>query len=246
MNIAPCEARTSEAVLTDLFDALYALDHLDLPPTSRKTVQIISARRLSRQIEALCPRHFGHGERTATYALALADRIGFDRTTRHDLHLASLLHDIGLLTLPQELISSEGPLDGQTYALFQSHPRIGAELLQPFRFLQPAGVLIAHHHERWDGAGYPYGLKGPFTPLGSRILAIADVFDASLKHHKDRSTEDPSSTIRLLQITAGSQFDPVLLDEFCSLLRTCNAPGGSAMGVPLDVSTTFPIYEVTP
>jgi len=90
-------------------------------------------------------------------------------------------------------------------------------LLEPFSFLREATVMIAHHHERWDGSGYPYGFRGEFIPLGARILAVADAFDAiQVPHVYDRSLRDRIA-LRILQVAAGTQFDPVVVDILAEL-----------------------------
>lgn len=160
----------------------------------------------------------GHGDRTANYAAALGNAVGLARADLIHLHYAALLHDLGKLVLPDEILEKEGPLTAEEYALVQSHPRAGAELLAPVRSLRTPAVLIARHHERWDGAGYPYGLRGPLIPRGSRILAVADTFDALTSNRPYRPARDPDSALCLLQAVAGSQLDPDLVKVFVGLI----------------------------
>lgn len=192
---------------------LSALNALQLPHESLEAVRVLQLRRLARQIETVVPGHFGHGERTAHYALLLAERLGLTKEQRLELHYAALLHDIGLLMMPEYLLGTTAPHTLNDYALIQSHPREGAALLSPYPFLQEPARLIAHHHERWDGAGYPYGLRGVYIPAGSRILALADVFDTIAS----RSTSWQTA-LRALHASAGSQFDPELCATFCNVL----------------------------
>ena len=135
----------------------------------------------------------------------------------NDLCLASLLHDIGVLTLPEHILQEDGPLSDEDYALVQSHARAGAELLAPIPVLRRAALWIAHHHERWDGFGYPYGVRGEFIPLGARILAIADTFDALTSPQPYRPAFDQDAAARLLRELAGSQLDPYLVSTFLDL-----------------------------
>lgn len=193
---------------------LAALDSLQVPERSLQIVRLIQIRRLGRRIEASLPKHWGHGERTAHYALPLAQALGFTEEQLIDLHYAALLHDIGLLTLPGRLLGDAAPLTLDEYALVQSHPRAGAALLNAYRFLSESARLIAHHHERWDGAGYPYGLRGDYIPLAARILAIADVFDALTTR-----SNSLHSALRTLRASAGSQLDPALVRTFCELVH---------------------------
>ena len=90
-------------------------------------------------------------------------------------------------------------------------------MLEPFLFLQEASILIAHHHERWDGSGYPYGIRGAFIPLGARILAIADTFDAIRIPNVSENDRRNLIALRMIRITSGTQFDPALVEALCTL-----------------------------
>ena len=133
----------------------------------------------------------------------------------YHLGLAALLHDIGLLALPGKPPPHAGYLDdGESYTALQCHPRAGAQWLEPFRFLGHASVIIAHHHERWDGSGYPYGIRGTFIPAEARVLSIADAFDSiQVPGVIDQKTR-ARVAYRILAVAAGTQFDPRLV-EIC-------------------------------
>ncbi len=224
-------------------DQLHALDHLRLPAQTLTDVRGVWIRRVVRRIESLLPHHKGHGERTAVYALALGQALDLSQDELRDLHFAALLHDIGLLTIPADILSKVGPLTGDEYATLQSHPRAGAELLEPIRFLREAALLIAHHHERWDGFGYPYGLRGQFIPLGSRILAVADTFDMPANWGPAIEVSDHESTLAHLQIVAGSQLDPDLVVTFLRLapaLRLYSSPGWGRAPHPFGRGASVP------
>jgi putative nucleotidyltransferase with HDIG domain len=192
---------------------LAAIDSLRLSDESLHQVRLIQLRRLARQIEAPFPQHVGHGVRTAYYALRLAGAIGLAKKQLTDLHYAALLHDIGLLALPAGLLDKATPLTLDEYALIQSHPRKGAAMLSHYPFLSESARWIAHHHERWDGAGYPFGLRGIDIPLSARILAIADAFDAIAGR-----SQSLDMARRSLCASSGTQFDPALLETFSVLL----------------------------
>lgn len=201
-------------LIQDLARQLSALNALQLSSESLEAVRVLQLRRLARQIETIIPGHFGHGERTAHYALLLGNRLGLTRDQCLDLHYSALLHDIGLLMMPEHLLDTTTPHTLNDYALIQSHPREGAALLNSYPFLREAARLIAHHHERWDGAGYPYGLRGEYIPGAARILAIADVFDSIAGR-----TPSWDSALRTLRAWAGSQLDPSFCLTFIELLR---------------------------
>lgn len=190
---------------------LCKVDGLHLPIASRREVESILVRQVSDQLDRALPCQSGHGRRTATTALRIGRAVGLSAGQLHDLELAALLHDIGLLMLPANLIKFHDHLKPESYIAVQNHSRLGAALLEPFSFLRQASIFIAHHHERWDGSGYPYGVRGEFIPVGSRILAIADAYDAI----KVPKVSDPMVrnliALRILRVASGTQFDPRLV-----------------------------------
>jgi HD-GYP domain-containing protein (c-di-GMP phosphodiesterase class II) len=192
---------------------LRKIDRLRLPLASRRDVESILVRHVGKEIDRALPWQSGHGRRTAAISLSIGQSIGLTTGELHDLKLAALLHDIGLLMLPQELISGGNTLDSESYVAVQNHPRLGASLLEPFFFLREASILIAHHHERWDGSGYPYGIRGTFIPLGSRILAIADAYDAIKVPDADDTVRNQVA-LRILLVASKTQFDPALIEVF--------------------------------
>jgi len=116
------------------------------------------------------------------------------------------------LRLPVHLSGGKYPLESEDYVALQNHSRLGAALLEPFSFLKEASILIVHHHERWDGSGYPYGIRGQFIPLGSRILSIADTFDAIRIPEVSNRAVRNRIALRILRVAAGTQLDPELVD----------------------------------
>ena len=192
---------------------LRKIDRLRLPLASRRDVESILVRQVGKEIDRALPWQSGHGLRTAAISLSIGQAIGLTIGELHDLKLAALLHDIGLLMLPQELIIGGNILDSESYVTVQNHPRLGASLLEPFFFLREASVLIAHHHERWDGSGYPYGIRGTFIPLGSRILAIADAYDAIKVPDADDAVRNQVA-LRIILVASKTQFDPALVEVF--------------------------------
>jgi len=159
-----------------------------------------------------------HGKRTACYAMAMGNAIGISARDLLDLYYAALFHDIGQVMLPDDILQKNGLLTHEEYAFVQCHPRDGAWLLHSIPCLRRSAILIAHHHEHWDGSGYPYGLRNTFIPLGSRILAIADRFDA-LCTGRDGSHVDERVAINLIRILGGSQLDPMLVGVFVDQMQ---------------------------
>jgi HD-GYP domain-containing protein (c-di-GMP phosphodiesterase class II) len=212
--MASTTAVSTESTLQRIQRVLRKVDALPLPCSLRRKVETVFVRQVAKTTDCALPWQRGHGQRTAALARGIGSYAGLSHESLHDLTLAALLHDIGLLGLPSALISNTGCLDAQSYAARQSHPRLGAEWLTPYRFLQKASIIIAHHHERWDGSGYPYGIRGTFIPKEARILAVADAFDAiRVPGITDREERDRAA-YRILTAGAGTQFDPHLI-EMC-------------------------------
>jgi len=192
------------------------IDRLRLPAASRRDVESILVRQVTKELDRALPWQAGHATRTTAVAILIGEALALDIATLHNLKLAALLHDIGLLMLPTRLRNGLRSLDPESYVAIQHHPRLGANLLEPFAFLREASVLIAHHHEWWDGSGYPYGIRGKFIPLGARILAVADAFEAiHIPGAWDRSMRDRVA-LRVLRVASGTQFDPAVVDVLCA------------------------------
>lgn len=201
-----------EPAIVRIQSLLRKIDRLHLPQTSRRDLEGILVRQVSAELDRLLPWQAGHGQETAVIALQIGRALHLTDEDLHQLRLASLLHDIGILMLPPCLQTRREWLEPDSYVAIQNHPRLGAMLLEPFLFLRDATVMIAHHHERWDGSGYPYGLRGEFIPLGARILAVADAFEAiQVPGVHDRSLRDRIA-LRILYVASGTQFDPLVID----------------------------------
>lgn len=207
-----------EPTVLKIQNMLQKIDRLHLPATSRRDLESILVRQIGKELDRLLPWQAGHGQETAAVAVRMGSAANLADELLHQLKLAALLHDIGLLMLPPRLQTGREARDPESYVAIQNHPRLGANLLEPFAFLRDATVMIAHHHERWDGSGYPYGLRGEFIPLGARILAVADAFEAiQVPHVRDRSLRDRIA-LRILRVASGTQFDPFVVDLLVELM----------------------------
>ena len=171
-----------------------------------------TVRALVKAVEAKDPCTCRHSEHVAHYAIALWDHLAFDPGRRKSIRTASLLHDIGKIGIADRILTKPGRLTDTEFAHIRRHPAIGSEILENIVMFSAEARLIRHHHERWDGLGYPDGLRGEEIPLGARIIAIADALDAMLMR---RSYKDPFTVARAieeLQAGAGAQFDPHLAE----------------------------------
>ena len=225
----PCIGEQIHPGVITIQGMLRKIDRLQLPIASHHDVERILVRQVSRELDRALPWQVGHGRRTATISLLIGRAVGLTTDELHNLELAAFLHDIGLLMLPHELIIGADRFDSESYVTVQNHPRLGALLLDPFGFLREASVLIAHHHERWDGSGYPYSIRGEFIPLGARILSIADAFDAIKVPESDSETRNLIA-LRILRIASGTQFDPSLVATAIDrILHQCHRGRASAL-----------------
>ena len=159
-----------------------------------------------------------HIRRVQLYAAALARGLGMSENHIQGVKTAALLHDIGKLAVPEHILSKPGPLTPEEFQKIRAHPKVGADIISAVPFPYPVSPLILSHHERWDGKGYPAGLKGEEIPLGARILSVVDYFDALMAerpYHKAMSFE---AAIGLLQQEAGKALDPAVVEKFIDSL----------------------------
>ena len=163
------------------------------------------------------PLILAHCDRTAQFALALGHAVDLSDQELLQLYYAALLHDLGKFFLSPRLRTGTD-LSSEEEMKFQCHPRVGAAILQQWPSLNTASVLIAHHHERWDGYGYPYGLRDTLIPLGSRILSIADAFDKLTSPRPHGEGQPFETAVQILKGGSGLRFDPVLTEQFLLLI----------------------------
>ena len=180
---------------------------------------------------------YGHSERVTAYAVALAGRLGLPAEEAAVLEQSALLHDIGKIELDTEILNKSGPLTAEEWNLMKNHPVWGSEILRPISSLNGAMPLIRHHHENFNGTGYPDGLSGEDIPLGARILRVVDSFDAmttSRPYKKRRAEEDACVE---LQRGSGRLYDPVVVEAFVQMVRDNALP---APPVPTADGLPFP------
>lgn len=168
---------------------------------------------ISRAIEAVDQTH-GHGARVAALAEPVAMRLGWDRERIRSLRFAAPLHDIGKVAVRREVLRKPGPLTAEELAEIRDHPRAGAKIVLPLRGARHALPYVLFHHERWDGGGYPAGLRGRSIPLEARILAVADAFDAMISPRPYRGPLSHQRALAEIGRCAGTQFDPIVVELF--------------------------------
>ena len=169
---------------------------------------------LAQAIESCDPYTRGHSTRVTALAEALAGRLDWGERRLRALRIGGLLHDVGKLGVDTSVLQKPGPLDERERTAVQTHPVAGAKLLRQFPALRPALPYVLYHHEWWDGSGYPSGRSHEQIPLGARLLAIVDAFDAMTSERPYRPARPPSAAVHELVRCAGTQFDPGITRAF--------------------------------
>jgi HD-GYP domain-containing protein (c-di-GMP phosphodiesterase class II) len=147
----------------------------------------------------------------------LGEELGLAGHQLKALERGALLHDIGKIGISDTILHKPGRLTDEEWRLMRIHPNIGARIVEGIPFLEETLPVISHHHERWDGSGYPLGLKGAEIPLQARIFAVVDVFDALTSSRTYRKKSTAAEAIRYLKIQSGSLFDPSIVQAFTRL-----------------------------
>jgi diguanylate cyclase (GGDEF)-like protein len=164
------------------------------------------------------PSTSAHTDRCSWYSGHLADALGLDEGQVTIVRLASLLHDVGKIAVPDEVLFKAGPLNAEEWAQMKRHPAAALHVLREIRAIHDATPAILHHHEHYDGSGYPDGLKGEDIPVASRILLVTDAFDAMTSDRPYRKAMPVEAAIAELKRNSGSQFDPRVVEAFLRVL----------------------------
>ena len=160
----------------------------------------------------------GHSQLVARYTLLLTKALGIDdKTFAVDMERGALLHDIGKIGIPDSILRKPGSLSGNEREIIKEHPFLGYEMVEEFPFLHRASRVVLFHHESYDGAGYPYGLRGEEIPLEARIFTIADALDAITSDRPYRKGKSFRAAFDEIERVRGTQFDPTIVDAFLSV-----------------------------
>lgn len=203
------------------------LDKPELPKISTelearpRALSIIYA--LAATVDAKDHYTYGHSRKVSDYSVAIAEALDMPQDRIATIRAASLLHDIGKVGIPDSILSKEGPLTDEEWEPVRIHPKLGVEILRHIIDLVNCLPAILHHHEHYDGKGYPSGLKGDSIPLEGRILAIADAYDAMTSPRPYREQLSSQSALEELRRCAGTQFDPELVELFCTLIESATS-----------------------
>jgi putative nucleotidyltransferase with HDIG domain len=158
-----------------------------------------------------------HSKRVAEFSLALSQSLGISGSMLKCVYQGAYLHDIGKIAIPDSILLKPGRLTPDELAIMQSHVEIGYQMIKPIPFLTCAADIILAHHEKFDGSGYPNGLRGEEIPIGARIFAVADAFDAMTSHRPYRTARSAEAAAEEIQRCSGTHFDPVVAQAFLQL-----------------------------
>src|SRR6476659_6144929 len=233
------EQRTAE-----LDDALNSLED-----AYRSTLKALTAALETRDLET-----HGHSERVVTYSLRLGREYGLDSQRTKALEFGSLLHDIGKIGVPDSILRKPAKLTDQEWVLMREHPSHGQQILRGIHFLEGAARVVAQHHEKWDGSGYPLGLKADEIDICARIFSVADAFDAITSDRVYRKAQSYEAAARELDDWANRQFDPKVVEAFHrvpkedweelrhrSLMRQRSASDWQPLGVSIESKLNAPV-----
>lgn len=191
-----------------------------LQQTYREVLSVLGAALDTRDPETGC-----HSLRVIQHTLQVSERLGMRGSELRDIEWGAALHDVGKIGIPDAVLLKRGALTDSEWAIMKKHCEIGYRMLQGFDFLRGALPIVLHHHERFDGRGYPAGLRGEQIPIGARIFGVVDAYDAMTSDRPYRRALPHEVAVLELQRNAGSQFDPEVVDTF---LRCVPASAGAA------------------
>lgn len=177
------------------------------------------AKALSQAIEAKDPYTHGHSARVVEYTVLIAQKLDLQEEEKELLKYAAMLHDIGKIGVRGIVLNNPKGLTGEEYDEIKKHPLVGESIIKPIELLQPIRPLIKHHHEWYNGKGYPDGLSGENIPLGARILAVADAYDAMKSDRPYRKALTEETAIQELKRGNGTQFEPKIVEVFLEILK---------------------------
>jgi len=180
----------------------------------------------------------GHSQKVSSYAAMIAEALGMTPEEIEEIRLAGLLHDIGKVGIPEMILNKSGPLDASEWETMKTHTDLGARILEPLKAMARIRLMVRHHHEFYDGSGYPDRLEGKRIPHGARVIAIADAYDTITSARTYKRARTPEDAFAELERCAANQFDPEIVRVFIEAMRraprpTIEAPVIASRGVDL-------------
>ncbi len=191
-------------------------------PLAPAVIETVSS--LALAIDAKDPYTQGHSPKVAGYAALIAEGLGLSEEEIEQIRLGGMLHDLGKVGVPENILNKNGPLNPEEWEIMKEHVRFGDQLLEPLESLKAVRAMVLHHHEMFDGSGYPAGLAGEEIPLGARIIAIADAYDTITSDRTYKKARPPQAALAEIERCAGAQFDPLLVGIFAEAIRDIAKP----------------------
>jgi putative nucleotidyltransferase with HDIG domain len=239
--IVPPDATREVETLGETFNTLMRALQESRAETDAAYLGAIGA--LAAALDARDEYTAGHSERVSRLAVAMAAHMGLDRATQDVVRLGALLHDIGKIGIPDTILGKPAPLDEDEYEAIKRHTLLGAQILRPVTFLAPHIPIVELHHERPDGRGYPYGLRGDATPLVARIVHVADAFDAMTSARAYRAGMPVVDALAELWREAGSGFDVPALQALAAVLPAIPAVPPEPAARPIEAPAPVLAFE---
>jgi HD-GYP domain-containing protein (c-di-GMP phosphodiesterase class II) len=204
------DMRLAESILG--YGGMIATNAIMVRDLSKTAFETVCA--LANAIDAKDNYTLGHSERVGWLARVTGDRLGMSPLDVERLEWAGLLHDVGKIGIAEHILNKPGKLTDEELEIIRRHPRLSFEVLRPVASLQPVLEAVLHHHENWDGSGYPFGLAGECIPLGARIIHAVDIFDALTSARPYRAPYSVEAALGMIRAGAGSETDPTVVRAF--------------------------------
>lgn len=187
---------------------------------------------LARAVDTKSAWTGGHSERVTQLGMRIGEAIGLGQDELISLHRGGLLHDVGKIGIPAEILDKPGKLTDEEFEIIRQHPRMGVRILEPIKNYRDVMSNVLHHHERFDGKGYPDRISGNQISLGARILAVADVWDAIISDRPYRAGMEFTKALSIIREGSGTQFDPDVVEVFLSIIETERMEAGGGLSGP--------------
>jgi len=218
----PFDRFDQEMLMTVIEQAIIGIKNLQLYEEQQKIV-LGSIKSLVTLLDTRVPQEYTHSPYFSRLVTAIGQQMHLDEKQIESLKYASLLHDAGKVDIPPEILTKTTKLTTKEYNIIKRHPLKGAQILRPLQILKPVIPIIMHHHEKYDGSGYPSRLKKGQIPQGARIMAVADAFEAMVYGRPYRERIDKVLAIKEIKKKSGTQFDPKVVDAFLKVAKKINA-----------------------
>ncbi|MFH0871096.1 MAG: HD domain-containing phosphohydrolase [bacterium] len=215
-------ARNEIGKLAETFN--YMIQQLEIYDDNMRDMFLSTVRSLAAAIDAKDPYTRGHSERVTQYSLAIAEEMKLGPREKEKINIAALLHDVGKIGIDTQILRKPNKLSDEEYALVKQHPVLGANIVAPIKQLREIVPLMRHHHEFYDGTGFPDQINGDQIPLGARILCVADTFDAMTSDRPYQRSMEVDYVLERIKAWSGARFDPKVVTAFISCFKSGRIP----------------------